>query len=220
MTIGIVVQARMSSTRLPGKVLRPIAGRPLLDHVIGRLGMLRSDALPVVATTVEAKDNAVAEHCAWLPVQCFRGSEHDVLDRYVTCARKYAFDHIVRLTADNPFTDIDELDRLIDMHLADGNDYSHSFGVLPVGVGAEIFTRAALERSAEEGAAPHHREHVNEYVQENPQSFRIGVLAVAAEKRRPDVSLTVDTEDDYLKACRIADRAPDRFLSTLEAIGA
>ena len=220
MTIGIVVQARMGSTRLPGKVLRPIAGRALLDHVIGRLDMLQSEAEAVVATTLEPKDDAVAEHCAGLAVACFRGSENDVLDRYVACARKYAFDHIVRLTADNPFTDIEELDRLIDMHVADGNDYSHSFGGLPVGVGAEIFTRAALERSACEGLEPHHREHVNEYVQENPQWFRIGVLAVSADKQRPDLSLTVDTEDDYLRACRIADRAPGRFLSTLEAIAA
>lgn len=220
MRIGIVVQARMGSTRLPGKILRPIAGRPLLDHVIGRSKELQRDAVLVIATTVEARDDAVVEHCTSMAVECFRGSQHDVLDRYIACARSYALDHVVRLTADNPFTDIEELDRLIDMHLAERNDYSHSFGVMPVGVGAEIFTRAALERSADEGRAPNHREHVNEYVQENPQLFRIGQLDVATAKRRPDLSLTVDTEEDYVRACRIADRAPDRFLSTLEAIAA
>jgi spore coat polysaccharide biosynthesis protein SpsF len=124
----------------------------------------------------------------------------------------------VRLTADNPFTDVEELDRLIDRHLAENNDYTHSFGVLPLGVGAEIFTRAALEQSSRDGHAPNHREHVNEYVQENPHIFRIGKLDVAANKNHPEISLTVDTEEDYLRACRIAGRSPGRWISTLEAL--
>jgi spore coat polysaccharide biosynthesis protein SpsF len=218
MKIGAVIQARMGSTRLPGKVLRPIAGRALLDHVVGRLSLLRNTVLPVVATTIEVGDDAIAARCGLLGVECFRGSEHDVLDRYVACARFYEFDHIVRLTADNPFTDIDELDRLIDLHLGDGNDYTHSFGVMPIGVGAEIFTRAALEQSDREGRKANHREHVNEYVQENPRLFRVGQLSVPPAKNRPEVSLTVDTEDDYLRACRIAGDAPGRWISTLEAL--
>jgi spore coat polysaccharide biosynthesis protein SpsF len=153
-------------------------------------------------------------------VPCFRGNEHDVLDRYVSCAARYAFDHVIRLTADNPFTDMEELDRLIDLHLRDGNDYTHSFGVLPVGVGAEIFTRQALERSRVEGQAPNHREHVNEYVQEHPELFKIGSLTVSPEKNRPDLSLTVDTERDYAHACRLAAQASGTWLTTVEAIAA
>lgn len=218
MTIGAVVQARMGSTRLPGKVLKPIAGRPLLDHVIGRLSSLRSEVLPIVATTVEKNDDAIVARCGELGVKCFRGSEPDVLGRYVACARAYGLDHVVRLTADNPFTDIEELDRLIDLHLALGNDYTHSFGVMPLGVGAEMFTRAALERSGRDGHAPNHREHVNEYIQENPQSFRIGQLDVPAAKNHPEISLTVDTEDDYIRVCRIAGRSPGHWISTLEAL--
>src|SRR5438132_7244820 len=107
--IGAVVQARMGSTRLPGKVLLPIAGRPLLDHVVGRLSQLRNKVLAVVATTDTSTDDVISERCGYLGVECFRGSEHDVLDRYVACARAYGLDHVVRLTADNPFTDIDEL---------------------------------------------------------------------------------------------------------------
>jgi spore coat polysaccharide biosynthesis protein SpsF len=208
----------MGSMRLPGKVLKPIAGRPLLDHVMGRLSMLRNEALLIVATTTASADDAIVDRCAALGVACFRGSESDVLARYVACARAHAFDHVARLTADNPFTDVEELDRLIDLHLGDANDYTHSFGVMPIGVGAEIFTRAALERSDVEGREPNHREHVNEYVQENPQLFRIGVLQVPAAKQRPEVSLTVDTEQDYLRACAIASRAPGRWISTLEAL--
>lgn len=208
----------MGSTRLPGKVLRPIAGRPLLDHVVGRLSSLRHEMLVVVATTRENADDAIMERCGHLGVKCFRGSEHDVLGRYVACARAHALDHVVRLTADNPFTDIEELDRLIDRHLVESNDYTHSFGVMPLGVGAEIFTRVALELSDRDGREPNHREHVNEYVQENPRIFRIGQLDVPAAKNRPEISLTVDTEEDYDRACRIAARAPGRWISTIEAL--
>jgi spore coat polysaccharide biosynthesis protein SpsF len=218
MTIGAVIQARMGSTRLPGKVLMPIAGRPLLDHVVGRLSSLRNDVLVIVATTVQKNDDVIVERCEKLGVKCFRGSEYDVLNRYVKCARVHALDHIVRLTADNPFTDIEELDRLIDLHLYQGNDYTHSFGVMPVGVGAEIFAREALEKSDRDGRAANHREHVNEYVQENPHIFRIGQLDVSAAKNHPEVSLTVDTKDDYDRACRIAGQDPGRWISTLKAL--
>ncbi|MBW7961130.1 cytidylyltransferase domain-containing protein [Bradyrhizobium sp. BR 10261] len=218
MTTGVVIQARMGSTRLPGKVLKPIAGRPLLDHVVGRLSMMRANAVPIVATTVESKDDIIARRCTELGVECFRGSELDVLARFTECARVYALDHIVRLTADNPFTDIEELDRLIELHLAAGNDYTHSFGVLPVGVGAEIFSRAALESSNRDGHRANHREHVNEYIQENPAIFRIGQLAVPAAKNHPEVSLTVDTEADYVRACRIAESRAGCWISTVEAL--
>jgi spore coat polysaccharide biosynthesis protein SpsF len=216
--LGIVVQARMGSTRLPGKVLRPIAGRPLLAHVLGRLAGLRFPAQVVIATSTETADDVIESFCQGFGVACFRGSETDVLARYRECARAYDFDQVVRLTADNPFTDVAELDRLIQLHLDAGNDYTHSFGLMPLGVGAEIFTRAALERSCREGHAPNHREHVNEYIQENPNLFRIGQLDVPAGKRHPEMRLTVDTEEDYQRASRVAGQAMGRWLGTEELI--
>jgi len=208
----------MGSTRLPGKVLRPIAGRPLLAHVLGRLAELQHPAQIVVATSTETADDVIEAFCRDQEVACFRGSEVDVLARYRECARAYGFDQVVRLTADNPFTDVAELDRLIRLHQDAGNDYTHSFGMLPLGVGAEIFTRAALERSYREGHAANHREHVNEYIQENPVLFRIGQLDVPAAKRYPELRLTVDTEEDYQLACHIAELATGRWLGTEEAI--
>jgi spore coat polysaccharide biosynthesis protein SpsF len=218
MKLGIIIQARMGSTRLPGKVLRPIAGKPLLAHVLGRLVGLQHPAEVVVATSTETADDAIEAFCTAMSASCFRGSETDVLARYWECALTYGFDQVVRLTADNPFTDVTELDRLIELHLDAGNDYTHSFGMMPLGVGAEIFTRAALERSYREGHAPNHREHVNEYIQENPGLFRIGQLDVPAAKRHPGLRLTVDTEEDYQRACRIAVLATGQWLSTEEAI--
>jgi spore coat polysaccharide biosynthesis protein SpsF len=218
MTIGIIIQARMGSSRLPGKVLRPIAGRPLLAHVLDRLQLLEHPAATVVATSTLEKDDAIAAWCEARGTACFRGDELDVLDRYLRCAEAFGFSDVVRLTADNPFTDIDELDRLIALHRNGGFDYTHSFGMMPLGVGAEIFTAGALTRSHAEGKAPNHREHVNEYIQEHPERFRIGQLQVAAAKLFPALRLTVDTEEDWLRACMLAEKAPGRWLGTEEAI--
>jgi spore coat polysaccharide biosynthesis protein SpsF len=208
----------MGSTRLPGKVLKPIAGKPLLDHALGRASLLAYPVKVVVATSDLPKDDAIAHHCQSRGVAVYRGSETDVLDRYYRCACENGFAHVVRLTADNPFTDMEELQRLIEQHLTQHNDYTHSFGSMPLGVGAEIFRFTALEKSVLEGHAPNHREHVNEYIQENQDIFRIGVLEIPAAKCRPDLRLTVDTEDDYQRACFIAGHASDRWVWTEEAI--
>lgn len=210
----------MGSTRLPGKVLRLIGHLPLLGHVLGRLKTLRSDVKVVVATSDQPQDDAIAKFCEDSKVNCFRGSELDVLDRYYQCASRYGFEHVVRLTADNPFTDIEELDRLIELHLHASYAFTHSFGQLPIGVGAEIFSFWALERSWQEGHAPHHREHVDEYLLENPDIFKTGVLDVPAAKNMPSLRLTVDTEEDWRKAdALVQQQTGDDWLTTEQIIG-
>jgi spore coat polysaccharide biosynthesis protein SpsF len=217
-SVGLVVQARMGSTRLPGKVLRPVGDLPLLGHVIGRLSLLEQPWPVVVATSTDLRDDAIVAWCQQANVTSFRGSEHDVLDRYVQCARAFDFRHVVRLTADNPFTDILELERLVERHLAGGFDYTHSFGMMPLGVGTEIITQVALERSLIEGHEPQYREHVNEYIQEHSELFRIGVLDIPTDKWAPDLRLTVDTEEDWCRADFLARQARGRWLETQEAI--
>ena len=216
--LGVVIQARLGSTRLPGKVLQPIGGKVLLDHILGRLRGLRHSARIVVATSDAARDGAIGQFCADRGVDCFRGSELDVLARYYECARERGFAHIVRLTADNPFTDVEELDRLIDLHFEGGYDYSSSLEELPIGIGSEIFSFSALERSFREGHAPHHREHVDEYVLENPGLFRVGRLLVQESKRHPEVRLTVDTPEDLRRARFIVENAKETWPGTEEAI--
>ena len=208
----------MGSARLPGKVLKPIAGKPMLDHVLGRLSQLTFPVKVVVATSDQTQDDSILLHCLARGVKVFRGSETDVLDRYYQCAHKNGFEHVVRLTADNPFTDIEELQRLIMLHTTKHNDYTHSLETMPLGVGAEIFTFATLERIMREGYKPNHREHVNEYIHENPELFIIGTLKLPAIKHCPSLRLTVDTEDDYQRACKVAGHAPDRWIGTEEAI--
>ncbi|MEH7838420.1 hypothetical protein V7796_22530 [Rhizobium laguerreae] len=111
----------MGSTRLPGKVLRDISGKPLLGHVLGRLQMLKRPARVVVATSSAGENDMIEAWCLEHGVSCFRGDEADVLDRYFQCAKSLGMSDIVRLTADNPFTDIEELERLIDLHQKQGS---------------------------------------------------------------------------------------------------
>ena len=217
--LGIIIQARMGSSRLPGKVLELISGRTLLDHILLRLSHLKRLGVIVIATSDEARDDPIANFCSKQGVECFRGSEFDVLERYFRCALFYHFEQIVRLTADNPFTDVEELDRLIDLHLAGNYDFSASFKSLPIGVGAEVMKFSVLELSHLKGYAPHHREHVDEYVLDNQQCFRIGQLNVPKVKHRPDIRLTVDTMEDLRRARFIAEHASEDIVGTEEAIG-
>lgn len=216
--IGIIIQARMGSTRLPGKILKNIGTKNLLEHILFRLARLKHTVKIVIATSDTEKDDLVEEFCIKKNITCFRGSELNVLARYYLCAEEYTFDHIVRLTGDNPFTDIEELDNLISLHLDSHADYSRSFSVLPKGVGAEIFTFEALETSHYKSSKPNHFEHVNEYIEENEAQYIISELMVQNDKNRPDLSLTVDTIEDYQKACFIVENSKNEYITTQETI--
>ena len=218
MQIGIIIQARMGSSRLAGKVLKKIGDKNLLEHIIFRLQKLKHNAKVVIATSDLQKDDELESFCKQNSINCFRGSEQDVLSRYYLCAKEYRFDHIIRLTGDNPFVDIEELDNLIDLHISSKADYSRSFASLPKGIGAEIFTFEALKISYNHGKEENHLEHVNEYIEENEDKFKISELSVTKEKNRPDISLTVDTLQDYKKACFIVEYSKNEYITTQEAI--
>lgn len=216
--IGVIIQARMGSTRLPAKVLKKIGDKNLLEHILFRLTKLNHNVEIVIATSILDKDDAIELFCKENEVQYFRGSETNVLERYYMCAKENKFDHIVRLTGDNPFTDTEELDNLINLHLKTKSDYSRSFASLPKGVGAEIFSFEALEQSYKYGDKENHKEHVNEYIEESEDQFKISELEVKKEKNRPDISLTVDTLEDYKKACYIVENSNNDYITTKEAI--
>ena len=216
--VGIIIQARMGSTRLPGKVLKNIGGKKLLEHIFQRLSFIKNNVTVVLATSLNSKDNIIEEFCLKNNIKCFRGSEENVLDRYYKCAKKYEFEHIVRLTADNPFVDIEELDNLITLHLTKPADYSTSLDALPYGVGTEIFSFKALEESHLKAVKEYHLEHVNEYILDNLNFFSVNVLSVEDFKNFPLIRLTVDTQDDYEKACFLVKNSKDEILTTKEAI--
>lgn len=210
--IGMVLQARMGSARLPGKVLMPLGGTTLIGWIVQRLRDLPWPL--VVATSDQAQDDVIVRYCEQMNVQYFRGSDQDVLDRYYQCAVAYGFSHVIRLTGDNPCPDTEALQQLVDLHLTSAADYTHSFGELPVGVGAEIFKFEALQDSWREGCAAQHREHVNEFIIEHPSRFRTMKLEVASSKHAPNLRLTIDTLEDYHRIAWCLNSATDVNIST------
>jgi Spore coat polysaccharide biosynthesis protein F, CMP-KDO synthetase homolog len=216
--VGIIIQARMGSSRLPGKILMDYEGNTLLGHIISRLERLDYPAEKVIATSVLPKDDVVEEFCQKSGVICFRGSEENVLERYFECARKYGFSQIVRMTGDNPFPDISELDRLINYHIDSGHDFSENYSILPIGVGMEIMSFDALKESLINAELPKHFEHIDEYILDYLELYKHGTLMVNSEKNCPDLRLTVDTWEDYERACYILRKTENCYVTTELAI--
>lgn len=203
MKIGIILQTRMRSKRLPGKVMKKILKKPMLWWIIERLKQIKNASELIIATTNNPKDRVIISFAKQKNISYFTGSGEDVLDRYYQTANIFHLDHIIRATADNPFIDSKEADRLVDFHLKTNADYSSNIDTLPEGVGVEIFTFKALEKAWKETKLPRHREHVNEYILENPEKFKISRRKTPAEKFAPDLRLTVDTLDDFKFALNI-----------------
>ncbi|CAO3432840.1 cytidylyltransferase domain-containing protein [Azospirillum doebereinerae] len=178
--IVAISQARMTSTRLPGKVLLEAAGKPLLAHHLERLSRSPGLDAVVLATTVNATDDPLAERAGALGVAVFRGDEHDVLGRFAGAAAMAGADLVVRVTADCPLIDPDLVGALVAAFLAGRRetpplDYLSIDSVrYPRGLDAEILTRAALDEAARLATDPAEREHVTPYVYNRPNRFRLG----------------------------------------------
>jgi spore coat polysaccharide biosynthesis protein SpsF len=205
-----LVQARMGSSRLPGKVLRELGGQTVLEQVIARSRAIPGVDGVVVATSTLAGDDPLQELSTRRGWALFRGSESDVLDRFYRAAIEHRAAHVLRVTSDCPLLAIEEAGAVIARHLATGAAYTHGITVwgsgMPLGTGAEIMTFAALERSWREGHEPKHREHVDEYIGDHPELFPTERVDAPAELRRPELRLTLDTEDDLTLLRTIYDR--------------
>jgi spore coat polysaccharide biosynthesis protein SpsF len=173
-----ILQARASSRRLPGKVLKPILGRPMLERQIERLRRARRLDKLVVATSTDASDDAIAALCRSLGVDCFRGSLDDVLDRFYQAARPEAPRAVVRLTGDCPLADPEVVDQLVDSHLAGGFDYTSNVvrRSYPDGLDAEVMAFHCLETAWREATLPSEREHVTPYIRAQRERYRFGDL--------------------------------------------
>jgi spore coat polysaccharide biosynthesis protein SpsF len=213
-SVVALVQARMGSSRLPGKVLRQVAGRTLLAHLIERLRAAHSlDAL-VVATTVDPSDDAIEAECHRRGVRVFRGSELDVLARFDQAAGDAAT--VVRVTGDCPLMDPAEVDRVVTAFQAADVDYATNQlpaqRKVPLGLAVEVFSRAALRRAALEAHEPHQREHVTPYLYDTPGRFR--VLLVDYPRDLSRWRITVDTPADLAvvqPTLEALDGRPDAF---------
>jgi len=203
----IFLQARMGSSRLPGKTLKILKDKPLIRHVIDRLSLIDNCKIVVLTSTLE-KDDILESWCNDNNILCFRGSEENVLERYYHAAQFFKADNIIRATGDNPLVEPYFANRLLEKHIKLEADYSSNKSEigsnLPDGLGIEIFLFDALEESMKKSTQAHHFEHVNEYILENQQSFKIykdcnagGLLD------KSQIRLTVDTYEDFEKVQNI-----------------
>ena len=198
MTILTIIQARMTSSRLPGKVMKPVLGEPMLGRQIERLRRSRRLGLLTVATSSDASDDVVTDYCAGLGVPVHRGSLQDVLGRYVGALEAFGpADHVVRLTADCPLADWTVIDEVVALHLDSGADYTSNTvdRSFPKGLDAEVFRAELLPAIACATSDPYDREHVTPFFYRNPDRFRIEQLVRA--ERHDAVRWTVDTPDDF-----------------------
>lgn len=198
-----ILQARVSSTRLPGKVLKPLLGQPMILRQVERLKRARTIDRLIIATSVGPEDDALAALCRENGLDCYRGSLEDVLDRYYQAAKPWNPAYVMRLTGDCPLTDPEILDRLAELHLGSACDYSSTAlePTFPDGLDAEIMTFSALEQTWREAKLPSHREHVTPFLYQHPDRFSIRVLK--HEENLSTLRWTVDEPADFEFVSRI-----------------
>lgn len=197
MKIVAIVQARMGSTRLPGKVLKQINGLSVLGHVIDRLRRVPSIDEVWIATTSKKIDDTIEDEARRLNIQVYRGSEDDVLDRYYKTAEKAGAEAILRITSDCPLIEPTVVEDLICLYRESGSDYASNTleRTYPRGLDAEIFSFSALETTWSQASRPYEREHVTPYMYQHPDLFRC-----SAQRGLEDYShyrWTLDTEEDW-----------------------
>jgi spore coat polysaccharide biosynthesis protein SpsF len=194
---AVIVQARTGSTRLPAKVLRPLAGRPLLWHVIDRVRRARSADTVVVATTTNEADRPLMDLAREAGVEAFAGSEDNVLSRYIAAAESVGAETIVRVTSDCPLIDWNTIDDVVALFRRGVLDHAGLEGY-PRGLDTEVVALDGLHRAhALSAAEPETREHVTLYMYRHPEAFRLGRLPAPPPLARPDWRLTVDEAADY-----------------------
>jgi spore coat polysaccharide biosynthesis protein SpsF len=219
-----VVQARMGSSRLPGKSLRPLIGRTVLGLLLERLkGARKLDAI-VVATSDRAVDDPIVSLVGRYGLQSVRGSEGDVLDRFQQVVSEVPAQIVVRICADNPLTDPEQVDKLVDYLENGGYDYAYSNRPecgLPCGVGAEVISASALQLVHQKATAAQHREHVTLHVLDHPAMFKIGALVAPPALWCPEVRLDVDYEEDLYfleRICSLLRQTPEATWTTKEIL--
>lgn len=195
----IIVQARMTSTRLPGKVLKRVLDKSLLEYQIERLRRVKLADEIVIATTTNSTDLPIIELCDRLSVPYFRGSEDDVLARYYGAAKEHKGDVVVRVTSDCPLIDPQVIDKVIQFYLEYKYEYDYISNCLersyPRGMDTEVFSFIALHQAFVEATAQPDREHVTPFIYRHPERYRLA--QVVYSENQSSHRWTVDTADDF-----------------------
>lgn len=218
MKIVATVQVRMGSSRLPGKVLAPVLGKPLLGHLLDRLAQCRRLDEVVVATSVKPENDAIEEYCRQRGTACYRGSEDDVLGRMLEALQSRDATVGVEVFGDCPLIDPALVDDMVGRFLAEpeldwiGNDLATSY---PPGMEAEVFKVAAFADSARRTDDPVIREHGTLFIRQHPGIYRIRNVEAEGALRRPELELEVDTAEDFEVATAVLEHFAGRPTFTL-----
>lgn len=227
MKTAAIIQARMGSTRLPGKVMLPLDGSHVLTHDVQRVRKADTVDEVIVATSTETADDIVARYADDAGATVFRGSEDDVLDRVFSAATDANAETVVRITGDCPLIDADVINTMVNRLAAEEIDYcSNTFErTFPRGLDVEAFTYESFECVYENAKEPHHREHVTTYYRENDDQFDL--VSVTSEEifdeswmqDRADIRLTLDEADDYELLREVYDQVKyEHILSIKDAV--
>ena len=178
--IGCIIQSRMSSRRLPGKIMKVVDGKPILYHVINQISSSKILKKIVIATSTNTDDDIIENHAKKLGISCFRGELNDVLDRHYQCAKKFSFDVIVRIPSDKPLIDPNVIDEVITEFTSNQCDYASNF-VYPlqynIGTEVEVFSFKALEKVWNSAKKPSEREHIFPFFHNHKNMFQINFLS-------------------------------------------
>ncbi len=195
-----ILQARMSSNRLPGKVLMPILGVPMVLHQLRRIQDSKMISELILATSNDPSDDELANYFMETNQSVFRGDLNDVLARYYHCAARYQPEHVVRVTGDCPLSDPKIIDQVIQCHLDEGNDYTGAKD-FPDGYDVEVFRFKALEEAHLMAQKKSEREHVTCYINQRPENYQLGVFQ--CNENLSEIRLSVDYLEDFLVITKI-----------------
>jgi len=215
--VGFIIQARMQSTRLPGKVLMPLpinGNKTILHWIVQSIKKSKYDHQIIIASSSNSENNVLESICTSENIFLFRGSEDDVLNRFITIAKSNRFDVIVRLTADNPFVDIRLLDELIEIHLRHDLSYTGSSN-LPVGMNFEIVKPQSIIDLEKKELSSDDKEHVTTYIKNN---YPIFIHEFISEESIRNVRLTIDYPSDYALVSLVASLLKEPTLKNIERI--
>jgi len=220
--IAAIVQARMGSHRLPGKMLADLAGKPLLSRIIERLKMCKNLKQIIVALPDNKNDDVLENLAGQAQVDIFRGSEDDLISRYLEAAKYFKVDYIVRMPADNPCISPKEIDKIIEFYMATSFDFCSNLYQIqgngyPDGIGAEIFSREILELVSVKARGGEYREHVHRYFYDN---LNVGTIMCPVEYAYPSLKLDVNTEEElrYIRSIYDALAKPENSFFDIEQI--
>lgn len=203
MKVLAIVQARYSSSRFPGKVIKELAGKPMIIHELERLRRSKMIDNIVLATSMETSDELLVKVVAAEGFTVYRGNLHDVLDRYYQCAKEYQPMHVVRITGDCPVIDWRLVDRVINTHVEHVNDYTNLSEDYPDGLDTEVMKFSVLEEIWEKAKLLSEREHVTLYIRNHKNDFK--VETISSKKKLKSMRWTVDEPQDFTFITKVFD---------------